>query len=142
MAAVDQGVKQEGGVRVILWGEESVVHRVWDRHFEAMLAPGAAMAGYKCREVVAHLARDNPMGGRPPGAVNVDRLALITGPVAMKTAMTYMVFGIPWCPAVVGHLAWILDTTRRQLDANFLTPIRRQLSQTTLFSARLNFFGV
>lgn len=130
LAAIEHGVKQEGGVRVVIWGPEGPVHNIRDNQIQPRLEGEGVMAGFKSREVVAHLARDDPLGGRAPGTLNVNRVALVLGPVTIKTSVDYMVFNIPWCPAVVGHLAWMLDTLRRQLGRHillcFLTQSLRQ----------------
>ena len=112
---VAHAAKQRLGVRLILWGSPEVMASLEAGQLAKLTEGGSCLTGYKMKKMTVYLPKEEPLGARSAGALNVERLVILLSPSPMRSCLTYMVSHIGWCPALVAHLVWCLDVARVSL---------------------------
>ena len=112
LGAIQVGLKQKSGVRLIYWGSEQAITEQLAGPLGKLLQEGQALCGYKTRKIQVFLPKDEPLGDRQQWGQNVNRVALLISPSTFKNSMTYITSHVPWTPSILSHLIKIMDITR------------------------------
>ena len=110
VAAISHGAKQEGGVRVVVVGPVKVVQQVTSTGALGKLAEGhAPLGGYKQRRLMLNLPRDEGLGPREHGDLNVERAVVLFSPVPIKPSMSYITSHVSWSAVIMSHIISLLE---------------------------------
>ena len=112
LGAIQVGLKQKTGVRLIYWGSEEAISEQMAGPLGKLLQEGQALYGYKCRKVHIFLPKDDPLGEKEQYNQNVHRVVLLISPPPFRNSMNYVVSHVQWSPTILSHLIKCMDIIR------------------------------
>ena len=96
----------------MFWGNPDVIGALLAGPLPRMMGPTSCLAGYRMNKVTVFMPKEEALGARAQGFLNVERPVVLLSPGSMKTCLSYMVCHIGWCPALIASLVGCLDVAR------------------------------